>query len=427
MERFFLMIEVLSYIFAGYLFIRKGDLAIIYLPVLIFSNNLIEPVFSASIYYATITLLIVYAIARNGTFYKNNIYAIILFCYFILLLTRSTDLVAIRPHAFSVFWLFISVPLIAAVYKKHPAHTIFNELCSSALLILLLFVANVLMSTFNHYSPTHMYGISRGVLYGNIYAAGFNILSIAVFVVAMKLMISRKLTYLLLVLLAYSFIMLSLRRSVMVVTTIGIVVAMATLLFKRDAKQFLLLGSLIVLTGYFIYSNTGFADEFKERYELRQLDERELGNEPRLAEYDLIFTDMFVYHAYSPLIGFGLFNSAGNYGKGIFELRSLHGDLPSIAHSSGILGVLLYCLMIVSVFNSAFKVSASAIDKSVIFFAAIAFFIFAGTGRFTESGSMLLIFLVAMLPLSSGEAQSEVSFSEKCEDVDGSKLPLQYQ
>ncbi|HTE28574.1 hypothetical protein [Flavitalea sp.] len=411
MDRFFLIIEVLGYLFAIYLFSKKKELAIIYLPVIIFSNNIIEPVFSASIYYGTISFLILYGILRNGTFFKNNIYALVLFCYFFLLLTRSGDLVAIRSNAFSVFWLFVSIPLIAAIYKKYSADAIFRELSNSAFLILLLFVANVLMSTINHYSPAHMYGIAGGILYGNIYAAGFNILSIAVFIMALQMIMTRKLTYILLVILAYSFIMLSLRRTVMLVSSIGILVPMITLLFKKEAKQFILLGSFIVFAGFFIYSGTGFGNELKERYELRQLNERELENEPRIAEYELIYKDMFVYNAYSPLIGFGLFNSSGHYGKGVFELRTLHGDLPSIAHSSGILGVILYCLMIITVFKMSLGAASLIIDKSIVFFAAVAFLVFAGTGRFTESGSMLLIFLLLMLPLarSNMETQSAIS------------------
>src|SRR5687768_7455638 len=113
MDKFFYLVEVLSYLFAMYLFFKKKELAIIYLPVLIFANNIIEPRFSASLYYGTISVLILYGIYRNGTFYKNNIYALLLFCYFLLLLTRSSDLAAIRSSAFPVFWLFISISLIA--------------------------------------------------------------------------------------------------------------------------------------------------------------------------------------------------------------------------------------------------------------------------------------------------------------------------
>ena len=408
MERFFLIIEVLSYLFAAFLFFKKKELAIIYLPVLIFVNNIIVPVFSASIYYGTISSIILYAISRNSNFLKNNIFALLLFSYFfLLLLTGSGDLIAIRSNAFSAFWFFISVPLIAEIYKKHSADEIFLELSNSSFLVLLLFVANVVMSTINHYSPARMYGIGGGILYGNIYAAGFNILAIAIFVMSFQMILTRKLIYVLLVIVAYSFIMLSLRRTVMLVSSVGIIVSLLTLLFKNGAKQFILLGSFIVLAGFFIYSSTGFGEQLQERYELRKLNERELESEPRLAEYELIYKDMFVYKTYSPLIGFGLFDSAGNYGKGVFELRTLHGDLPSIAHSSGIIGVILYCLMIITAFKRSLDTSLLLIDRSIVFFAAVAFLIFAGTGRFTECGSMLMIFFVAMLPLAQTSTETE--------------------
>jgi hypothetical protein len=181
---------------------------------------------------------------------------------------------------------------------------------------------------------------------------------------------------------------------------------MFTLLLKNEAKKFVFLGSVIVLIGLLVYSGTGFQDEFKERYELRQLNERELENEARFAEYELIYKDMFVYNSYDPLIGFEMFNSASNYGKGVFELRTLHGDLPSIAHSSGIIGIILYTLMIITVFKRSIGAASLAIDKTVIFFSALAFLVFTITGRFTECGSMLLTCLLLTLPLAKKDDET---------------------
>ena len=58
MNIFFLVVELISYVFALFLFFKKKDLAIIYIPALIFSNNIVESSFSASIYYGTISILI---------------------------------------------------------------------------------------------------------------------------------------------------------------------------------------------------------------------------------------------------------------------------------------------------------------------------------------------------------------------------------
>ena len=83
MDKFFILIEYLSYLLAVYVLFRKKELAVIYIPVLIFSNNIIVPTLSASFYYGTISVLILYSIFRNGTFFKNNIYAVLLFFYFL--------------------------------------------------------------------------------------------------------------------------------------------------------------------------------------------------------------------------------------------------------------------------------------------------------------------------------------------------------
>jgi len=406
MERFFLLVEIASYIFTVYLFYKKKELAVMYVPVLIFAHNVIDPVFSALLYYGTISFLFLYCIFRNGTFYKHNIFAVLLFCYFLLLLTRSNDLVIIRTHIFHVFWFLLAIPLIGSIYQKYSTDTIYKELVNSAVLILLLFIVNVLMSTFYHFSPARMYGIVRGILYGNVYAAGFNILSIALFVVALRVIIHPQLWYVLVAAVAYTFVILSLRRSVMLVSTAGIIVAMLSLLVKRNTKRFFFLGSLVVLIGLLVYSGTNVGSEFKERYELRQLNDRELEGEQRFAEYELVYKDMFVYNYYSPLIGFDMFNSAGNYGKGVFEMRTLHGDVPGIVHSSGIIGLVLYFLMIVTGFRSSLAAAVSVVDKMLIFFSAVALVVFTITGRFTEGASMLLIFLVLGLPLAQKDKEA---------------------
>lgn len=407
MNSFFLLVEIFSYLFAIYLFLKKKDLAIIYLPVLVFCQVIIEARFSASIYYGTVSLLILSCIVRNGNFYRNNIFAILLFLYFLFLLPRSSDLVFIRPYVFSVLWFFICLPLISAIYQKYSKEIIFQELSRSTLIILILFVANVVVSSAKGYSPHEMYGITKGVLYGNIYAAGFNILAGAIFINVLKLLDQKKLIHLGIVIISFVFILLSLRRSVMLMSLLGAGIAFLTLLTQKKAKMFIVNGSILVLLGYFIYANTGFMDQFKERYELRKLDERELAEEKRFIEYELIYKDMFVYNDYSPWFGYEPFNSWGNYGKGVLADRSLHGDLTSIAHSSGIIGLLLYLLMVFTVFHQAFRASETTADKLILFFCAVAFATFTVTGRYTDTGSMLMLFLVAMLPLAKSEEEEE--------------------
>ena len=401
METLFLFIEIASYLFAVYLFVNKKELAIIYLPFLIFSYSVIVPSFSASIYYGLISLLLLTCINNNTSFFKNNIYALLIFIYFLFLLPKSEDLQAIRPYVFSVLWLFLSIPLITSIYQKFDRDLIFDEISKCALLILLLFVVNVVFSTIYSYAPAEMYGITSGVLYGNLYAANFNILSIAIFITALYLVKNKSMLHIVILILSLSFLLLSMRRSVMLTSCLGIAVVLMSFLARKEAKKFILFGGLLLIVGYFIYSSTNFIDLFQERYELRNLEERELEGEGRFLEYELLYKDMFLYNEYSPWFGFELFNSSGNYGHGIFDLRTLHSDLTNIAHSSGIIGVVFYLLMVVTAFVKAWKAKSNTIDKSIIFFCIITFVVFTITGRYTQVDYMILLYLILLIPLTN--------------------------
>jgi hypothetical protein len=159
--------------------------------------------------------------------------------------------------------------------------------------------------------------------------------------------------------------------------------------------------------GYFIYNETDFMSEFKQRVELRKLDDRELAEEKRFLEYDILYTDMFVYHSYSPWTGYDLFNSAGNYGRGVLGDRSLHGDLTNIAHSSGLIGVTLYLLMIGTAFLKSFRASSTYQEKLIILFCCATFLAYTGSGRYTEGAASVLQMLVLMLPVSKQQEVPE--------------------
>ena len=401
MNSFFLILEILSYIFAVFLFIYKKELSIIYLPVLIFSYSIIVPVFSVSIYYGVISLLLLNCINNNTSFFKNNIYAFLILGYFLLLLPQSENLAAIRPYVFSVFWLFLSIPLIITIYQKYDRDIIFREVSNCAFLILALFIVNVIFSSIFSYAPAEMYGITSGILYGNLYAANFNILTIAIFINALYLVKQKSIIRIVVIIVALSFLLLTMRRSVMITSCLGIVFVLLTVLTQKEARKFIVFGSLILVVGYIIYSNTSFMDLFKERYELRNLEERALEGEGRFMEYEIIYKDMFVFNDYSPWYGYGLFNSSGNYGHGIFDLRTLHSDLTNIAHSSGLLGVLFYLLMVFTAFIKATKAAISTNDKIIILFCAITFIAFTITGRYTQVDYMILLYLILLLPLSN--------------------------
>jgi hypothetical protein len=258
-----------------------------------------------------------------------------------------------------------------------------------------------------------MYGITSGILFGNLWAAAFNTMPLALFVVFMYGISEKKAMHLIVSVVTFLFIMLTLRRTVIALSAIGIVICLLTLMTRQKAKMLFVTGGLIAVIGFLAYNNTDFFQEFKERVELRKLDERELAEEKRFFEYSLLYDDMFVYNAYSPWFGYELFNSAGNYGKGVLAERSLHGDIPNLLHSSGIIGVIMYLFMMGTAFLQALRASTRYRDKLIFLFCGMSFAAYTISGRYTEVAATLLIFMVVMLPIAKNvtEVQTEESKS----------------
>lgn len=413
MNIFFIVLEFFMYAFSVYLVLKKRDLAVLYLPVLFFINTVIgEHVVSAFVYYGIITFLIIYVIKDNTHFVKANVFAIMLIVYFAVLMGKSSNLIKVRQEVFNVMWMFFLIPLIPMVFKKYSREVIMKELGVCACIILAIFIINTGLSSVLNYNIHSMYGITSGVLYGNLYATDFNIISVAIFLLLLRAMSTKNVLYLVVSILALALIALTLRRSVMGLAILGVGLVMF-LFFIQNIKTAMIFGIVAVVASGLFFTKTKFLSSFNERYELRQLDERTLDEEKRLYEYELIYRDMFIHHRYSSWFGYGLLDSPGNYGDGKLYDRSLHSDLTSIAHSSGVLGLLLYLLMFAWAFIRSIRASYLRFDNFIIFFCAIVFITYTATGRFTQVGCLSLLILVLSIPLSSPAYQEETEELEE--------------
>lgn len=403
MSYFFLLLEIFIYIFGFYIFSKKKELAFLYLPVIFFAFAAVTPVLPVNVFYGFVTLLILYILKKKYSFLNENIFSVIIFIYFIILLFQASSTIKLGL-VYAVLLFFISLPIINCIYKEHTRSTIVSELTNAAILILVIFIANVIFASLTKYSES-MYGISKGVLYGNLKATDFNVMGIALFIVLFRILKKYNIYLVGIYVITLAFMMLTLRRSAMFVSILGIPFAILSTLTQQTIRKVALSVLLFSFLGAIVYFNTEFASVFQERYELRNLEDRALEEEKRFFEYDILYHDMFVLKDYSPWIGYQLFNSAGNYGRGIFEDRTLHADLTSIAHSSGLIGVALYILMVFTAFSKALKASSTKEDFLTVLYCFIVFVIYTITGRYTQVEVMLLLFLVANLSLAKKEEE----------------------
>jgi hypothetical protein len=401
MKLFFLLLEIFIPLFAVYIVYKKKDLAVVYIPFLLFCSNVLVKSFSASLNYLVFTGMIGYLAYTNMKFIRRNVFSILLFIYFLFLIPKSDDIVSVRPYIFASLWLFLLIPISVEIYKKYSREEIFAELSKSAFLILLVFNINVILSTLFKFMPlgTGFYGATSGLMYGALSLDHLNILPFTLFIVVRKGIKDKSPIYILIYLIAIFFAILTFRRTVMALSIIGTLIVMIELLDFKQIKDFILYGAIIGLVSVFVVYKTGFLEQFWERYNMRKLDTRGAEKEPRLLEFEMIYKDMFVHFDYSPWFGYKLFESTGNYGKGRLGIRALHTDFGTMMHSGGIIGFSLYLLMIFVAFFSVWRKSNSKNDILQFLFVSFAFAAFFMSGRWYTISATSMMYCLLFLPL----------------------------
>jgi len=345
-----------------------------------------------------------YLYYRNKGTLRHNPYAILLSIYFTVLLFFSSDPSGVRANYTASVVFFLSIPLIYNIYKMYGRSFIESEIYKMCLIILLLFISNTVLATLTGYTGGgQMYRGVTGIWYGHLSAADFNIIPVALFFLLYKLSKKYSTSDILIAIVSFGLVVLSMRRSIMVAAIVSAGIFALMLLFQRNISNFIIttftLGMFIIIT----LVSSDVLNKFWERYEARGLHEREFVSteEGRFIEYELVYSDIFIHKRYSPITGYELFNSSGNYGGGVHKLRSLHSDITVIIHGSGLLGLFLYLLMTFKSFKDSFMSALNVSDLLILLFCAAALIIFSLTGRFTMADHMITTFLVLLLPMSN--------------------------
>jgi O-antigen ligase len=418
MKLFFLLVEIFMYLFAFYLLIYKRELSIIYIPVLLFVRSFIETILPVSLFVALVSGFFLVFFNKNPYFFYKNIWSFLSIIWYFFLLHKVSDLDLVKTVFVFMLWLFLCIPLINSIYQKYTKSEVLREMANASFIILVLFILNVMASTVFRFNPTEMYGISSGLFYGKLYATDFNILSTVIFISTLSLMKKRNIPFLIILVISMAFLMLTMRRSVMMLAMLGIGIAVFIHLDPKNIKTFVMVGVASVFFGFVILLTTPFLDIFKERYELRNLEERDLEGEHRFLEYELLYKDMFLFHDYSPWTGFELFNSGGNYGKGIFGMRTLHSDLTNMTHSAGLVGTVIYFIMVFVAFKRAFRASNCKMDYFILIFCFGSFIFYTITGRYANIQSHFMIFLILFYPLAKNDNEEPDALEQPAEEIE---------
>jgi len=374
MKAYFLFVDYFLPVFIFYLVIRKGTLSIVYLPFLFFAYSVLEKSNHIALYHLMFVLLTVFYMVFHLPFVKRNIFWVLLIAYYFILLYTIKDFKEARADLIGLFLTFTVVPLIPEVFKNYSRSSVFDELSKSAALILGIFIFNSVISTIFKYFPENEYGFSSGVSFGNLGISVYSVLPIAIFIVLKKAIKDKSLLYFALYFGGIFLVLLTLRRTAMAFSILASCFVLVEMLNFKQLKDLVVYGSLMLVVGFFVSQYTGFSDQLIERIEKRNLEERELANEGRFLEFELLYKDLFVYYDYSPWFGYGLFASKGNYGKKVFGMRTLHTDFAYYIHASGLLGLSLYLLMMAKAFWDVYRISRNHKDLTIQFIFLLSFF-----------------------------------------------------
>jgi len=400
----FLILEALHYLLALYFAFRYKGASIIYLPVLFFYRYLYESQVPAMFWYLIIALFVAFVISQNLKFYRRSHLSLVFLAYMMVLVLINSSPLLNTSYFFNFSLLLLIIPLILHVTRKHDSIAIQSHLHRVSLWIMALFVINVGISSATGYvgpEGADMYGFTAGLVYGGMFAVHFNILPLAIFYASVRNFNKPNLFEYALMAVSTLLLLFSLRRSVMVIMLL--LLALLIILFQFEKKRIktyvvLVLPTVLVLIMMIYYDVGGM---FYERYAHRGLGEQvtvTIEDETRFAEYPVIYRDLFVYRAYNPLIGFEVFNSPGNYGRGMFGERTLHSDPTTIVHSSGLIGLMLYLVIFLTIFYRSFNRALDSRDRLIILAFAGIFIIYAITGRITETAYISFFIMILSLP-----------------------------
>lgn len=398
MENILLLVDFALPVLMLYWVVKKGSLSIVYVPFIFFAYRAIGKSEIVIIYHLMFGLLLIYYIIYNLPFLLKNYFYLVL----ILMLTYGIfflgPLKPIRMSVIGLYWFFTIITLGPQIARRYSKDLMNNELGRSGFYILLFFISNSILATFLNYYPEIGYKFSSGISFGNISISEYGVLPIATFLALRKGVKENNFFIILVVVAGLFFTLLTMRRSVMLFSIIGVLVALIELLTFKQIKKVIGYGVFLLSISFAVLYYTGFMNQFQERFEKRNLEDRPVDEERRVLEYTLIYNDLFVFYDYDPWFGFGPMKSESNYGRGVFGERPLHSDITYFIHGFGIIGFIVYLIMVFTVFLNGYKRMKNREDLSVFIFISFYFlsFLFIGWPKVPMSPILLFMALSSL-------------------------------
>mgnify|MGYP002619770218 CR=1 FL=1 len=343
----------------------------------------------------------IYFLTRHYPVNKPNIFILILLAYFFALVFLSSN-----PARSLYIYLrfFIATMMFPAGYYAINNLNRLRKFYLSLMGVLFILITSIVVSNIfglgtSDYLDESFYFGEYGVnITKNMVVL---IMLVPVFFIIVQ---EKKWRYLgfVLFILVMIFIIVGVKRSALLALASGIIIYL--LLSPRKLRSFKI---VVISTLFLILISPYFYPLFLARYEARQeqvsMGVEELDEEGRVREFFAVWDNFKNANLAEKMMGSDLFLNRDLWGYG--RLRLIHVDYTNLLAGSGLLGLSLFLLMYIAIFNEAkryYKLSGKPIIAKELFavlcalFAAHAFLSIGGTITGIDLRGLILINLGAI-------------------------------
>ncbi len=296
----------------------------------------------------------------------------------ILVVFSSNFLYSLSNLAATAIWIMILPISFLSIDSLEK----FKKLINSIALIAILYIINILLSTFLGIKGKSYSGEIFDV--GNVFTEGLN--SMAYLLVASPLIIHLNPRYrrwiILIAVIIFILVFVQLKRISIIAILIGFIVNLIYSGSRVNILFGLIISGLMILVAYPLFEDT-LDKQIKARE--RRLSTENYEEEGRYQE-TLVVLDEIVFSSNPKLFFFGkeVFNSPGNYANGRYGKRMIHNDYNAVLHGSGIIGLFLFIFWPIPLFLLYRKIRTIAKyefeDKKLFDFIATTFISFLVIG-----------------------------------------------
>jgi hypothetical protein len=291
-----------------------------------------------------------YLIFMNNKFNKVT-WFVLFYCFFIVIqVLASTDLFNSARVSFKILLTLLMFPFGYYAINNWDRLKILNR---SILFAGILFIGNFVISQYYGLGVSD-YTKSDDFLLGSLSDSWNNIVYILLVTPLIMITEHKKRIFIGLIMISLFLLMIIGLKRVAILVTLSGFVFYAFSIYKVSIKN--LIKSIMVFFVIYIVIAVNF-DLIENRIDARgdkmQPDVVEvLSNEGRFLETIVVWNE--VISMQDPIkvwLGFEAFNSVGNYGEGSFGERQLHIDYNNIVNTTGLVGLLLYFLIFLLIYQ----------------------------------------------------------------------------